>query len=182
MTSEKPVVVFMGDSLTEYMPPPQTDNFEVRLAGYSGMGVEFLRRMAGRILNRHQPDMVWLCIGINDVWGFAENSGCSSAWEESFADLCRIITDSGARLYVSTLMPVENYGFFSGFNLEHIREMNAIIARQAQARGAALVDSYARFADENGYLPSGCTEDGVHLTAENYRRWTPFICASLGLS
>ncbi|MDR1397344.1 MAG: SGNH/GDSL hydrolase family protein [Desulfarculales bacterium] len=182
MATKKPVAVFMGDSLTEYMPPPQPRDFEIRLAGYSGMGVEFLRRMAGRILNRHQPDIVWLCIGINDVWGFEQSSVRPSAWEESFADLCRIITGSGAKLYASTLMPVENCGFFSGFNLEHIRTMNAIIVRQAQAWGAEVVDSYGHFADASGYLPPGCTEDGVHLTDETYRRWTPFICASLGLS
>jgi lysophospholipase L1-like esterase len=179
--SKKPVVVFMGDSLTEYMPQPPVRNFDLRLEGYSGMGVEFLLRVAGEVMSYHQPAMVWLCIGVNDVWGFEQGYIRPQAWEESFAALCRTMGAGQTRLYVSTLMPVENYGFFSGFNLAPIREMNAIIVRQAQACGALITDSYRQFADKEGYLPSGWSEDGVHLTAATYARWVPFICAEMGL-
>jgi lysophospholipase L1-like esterase len=179
---KKPVVVFLGDSLTEYMPQPALGNVDLRLEGYSGVGVDFLLRIAGRIMSQHQPDMVWLCIGINDVWGFEQAYINPSAWEESFAALCRSISAAKPQLYISTLMPVENFGFFSGFNLNPIREMNAIITRQAKAWGAHLLDSYHQFADEKGYLPSGWSEDGVHLTAETYGKWVPFICAGMGLS
>jgi lysophospholipase L1-like esterase len=178
---KKPVVVFMGDSLTECMPQPRIRNFEVRMEGYSGMGVDFLLRIAGNLMSHHRPDIVWLCIGINDVWGFEQAYISPSAWEESFAALCRLITGK-ARLYVSTLMPVEDFGFFSGFSLNPIREMNAIIIRQAAANGALIIDSYNHFADERGYLPAGWSEDGVHLTSETYAKWVPFICAGMELS
>jgi lysophospholipase L1-like esterase len=174
------VVVFMGDSLTEYMPPIQPRVCKLVIAGYSGMGVGFLRRAAARILRQHNPRIVWVCIGINDMWDI--NSELSlQEWESEFADLCAQIINHGAQLYGSTLMPVEKTGFGTAISLNWILKTNQAIIRQVDRHNGVVVDSYRRFAQPDGYLPQGASEDGVHLTLATYRQWIPFICQSLGI-
>jgi lysophospholipase L1-like esterase len=174
------VVVFMGDSLTEYMPAPQPRACKLVIAGYSGMGVSFLRRAAGKILRRHNPRTVWVCIGINDMWDI-NNELRLQEWEAEFADLCAQIINHGAQLYGSTLMPVERAGFGAAVNLSWILKINQAIIRQVSSHNGIVVDSYRRFAQPDGYLPAGASEDGVHLTLATYAQWVPFICQSLGL-
>ena len=173
----KPVVVFMGDSLTEWMPRPQLKNYDLQLAGFSGMGVDFLLQRAPGILKRCPPLMAWVCIGANDVWYFDPQQ-----WEQAFSRLCQTITDSGARLFVSTLMPVENFGFGADLDINNQLAMNNVIKKQAIAHKAILVDSFAKFADNKGYLPPGSTDDGVHLTSATYQQWIPFICQAMNIS
>ena len=176
----KTTVVFMGDSLTEWMPKPKLNNYKLIMAGYSGMGVSYLNHLARQIMERHQPQQVWLCIGINDVWMFDQGQRLQD-WEEQFASLCRQIAGSGAILYGSTLMPVENIGFGSAINMYWIHETNKAIARQVMNCQGILVDSFAHFSQADGYLPQGYSEDGVHLTLATYEKWVPFICTSLGI-
>ncbi len=177
----KTTVVFMGDSLTEWMPRPKLANYNLVMAGYSGMGVGYLNQVAPQILSRHQPAKVWLCIGINDVWMFDQGAQMAD-WETQFARLCGQICASQATFYGSTLMPAENTGFGSAINLHWIYETNKAIARQVEAHQGVLVDSFKRFAGADGYLPRGYSEDGVHLTLATYEKWVPFICNSVGVS
>ena len=177
----KPTVVFMGDSLTEWMPRPRLDNYRLIMAGYSGMGVNYLNHIAGKILARYQPEKVWLCIGINDVWMFDQGQRLED-WENLFAELCHKISKSGTIFYGSTLMPVENIGFGTAINLHWIHEMNKVIVRQVDAYGGILVDSFSHFAQPDGYLPRGYSDDGVHLAASTYDKWVPFICQSVSIS
>ena len=176
----KPTVVFMGDSLTEWMPEPKLNNYNLVMAGYSGMGVGYLNHIAQQIMQHHQPYKVWLCIGINDVWMFDQGQRLED-WEEQFASLCEQITGSGAILYGSTLMPAEKAGFGTEINLHWIYETNQAIARQVADCRGILVDSFAHFAQADGYLPSGYSEDGIHLTLATYEKWVPFICDSMGI-
>jgi len=176
----KPTVVFMGDSLTEWMPKPKLNNYDLVMAGYSGMGVAFLNHIAQQTMQYHQPHKVWLCIGINDVWMFDQGQHMRD-WEEQFASLCRQITDSDAILYGSTLMPAEKIGFGEMINLHWIYETNKAIARQVANCQGVLVDSFAHFAKDDGYLPPGYTDDGVHLTLATYEKWVPFICSSMDI-
>ena len=176
----KPTVVFMGDSLTEWMPEPKLNNYNLVMAGYSGMGVGYLNHIAQQIMQHHQPYKVWLCIGINDVWMFDQGQRLED-WEEQFASLCQQITGSGAIFYGSTLMPAEKAGFGTEINLHWIYETNKAIARQVADCQGILVDSFVHFAQADGYLPSGCSEDGVHLTLATYEKWVTFICDSMGI-
>lgn len=176
----KPVVVFMGDSLTEWMPRPHLNNYRLAMAGYSGMGVSYLNQLVKQIMQHYQPRKVWLCIGINDVWGFDQGQRMEN-WEDEFAHLCSHIAISGTTLYGSTLMPAENIGFGSAINLHWMHEMNNAIKRQIAAHNGVLVDSFAEFAQPDGYLPRGYSEDGVHLTRATYDKWVPFICKSIGV-
>ena len=176
----KPTVVFMGDSLTEWMPKPKLNSYDLVMTGYSGMGVAFLSHIAQQTMQHHQPHKVWLCIGINDVWMFDQGQHMRD-WEEQFASLCRQITDSDAILYGSTLMPAEKIGFGEMINLHWIYETNKAIARQVANCQGVLVDSFAHFAKDDGYLPPGYTDDGVHLTLATYEKWVPFICSSMDI-
>ena len=176
----KPTVVFMGDSLTEWMPRPKLNNYKLAMAGYSGMGVSYLNHLAQQIMERYQPQKVWLCIGINDVWMFGQDQRLQD-WEGQFASICQKITTSGATLYGSTLMPVEKAGFGTALDLLWIYEANKAIIRQVSGFQGILVDSFAHFAQPDGYLPPGYSEDGVHLTLATYEKWVPFICKSMGL-
>lgn len=177
----KPIVMFMGDSLTEWMPRPKLQNYNLVMAGYSGMGVSYLNHLAGQILSRHQPQKVWLCIGINDVWMFDQGQRLED-WEATFANLCRQIVGSKAILYGSTLMPAENAGFGTAINLHWIYETNKAITRQVERVDGIVVDTFSHFAQPDGYLPSGYSEDGVHLTMGTYEKWVPFICKSVDIS
>jgi lysophospholipase L1-like esterase len=145
------------------------------------MGVSFLRQAAGKILRRYNPGSVWVCIGINDIWDI-NNDLRLQAWETEFADLCAQIIAHGAKLYGSTLMPVEKIGFGAAMSLDWILKTNQAIIRQVNNHNGIVVDSYRRFAQPDGYLPRGASEDGVHLALATYAQWIPFICQSLGVA
>lgn len=61
------------------------------------------------------------------------------------------------------------------FNLKNITKLNEAIAELCEEQECYLVDLYDCFADEDGYLPSKISTDGVHLVASQYKVMANYI-------
>ncbi|HHY18796.1 MAG TPA: hypothetical protein GX522_02760, partial [Firmicutes bacterium] len=53
-----------------------------------------------------------------------------------------------------------------------IQETNKELEKLAQNNNITYIDLYSLFADENGYIRSELTVDGVHFTPLGYKIWT----------
>ena len=171
--------MFFGDSLIEFMPIPKLPEAEIVNAGYSGMGVSYLVHRVEALLKNHQPDKVFLCIGINDVWEL-NSPEAFAGWQAEYNILCQALT-KGTSLYLSTLMPVEKSGYGALMHLPAILQANEIIKQFSVKYNCNLLDSFAHFAGEDNYMPPRGTEDGVHLTMDIYKRWIKFILQGMEL-
>ena len=171
--------MFFGDSLIEYMPIPKLSQVEIINAGFSGMGVSYLASQVNALLNKHQPEKVFLCIGINDVWELNSPDAFDS-WQAEYDFLCQTLT-SRSILYLSTLMPVQKSCYGTMILLPTILKVNDIIKDFSDKYHCRLLDSFTRFAGEDNYMPSMGTTDGVHLTLDTYRQWVKFILQGMDL-
>ena len=63
----------------------------------------------------------------------------------------------------------------SEFNNININDKNVAAARLADGRDVFYLDCNPLFTDEEGYLQSELTFDGVHLYAQHYDKWRTFL-------
>lgn len=74
-----------------------------------------------------------------------------------------------AEVYVLAVVPVTRNKASGGvFTLERILNYNEMLQEVCSDYGCHYVDLYECFADEEGYLPSSASTDGVHLKQDQY--------------
>lgn len=165
-------LVLLGDSITDGLLFTDS-NFPVLNAGIGGSTTSSYLPFAKRFLKGMQPKAVLVAIGINNAHaGFSPE-----AFSEQYAALCASAKETGATVFVSTVLPVVNDAIekkglgSSYFDTDKIHVMNDAIREIARENGYALIDSFAALADSEGYLPAELSTDGVHLSQEGYRAW-----------
>lgn len=106
-----------------------------------------------------QPDYLFLMAGINDVVSSSKDS-----FERRYSELLRILrTDiSKSKLFVQSMLPVNNERFSVSCNNAEISECNRIIRRLATGYGLPFIDLFAEYT-YGGQLKSDQTIDGIHL-------------------
>ncbi len=182
------VIAFFGDSITQSGADPggycrligeaidqQRPELGVKIvyAGISGHKVPDLQaRLEKDVLSR-QPGIVFIYIGINDVWHSLNDRGTPQGqFEAGLREMISRIKAGGAQVVLCTPSTIGEK--IDGSNpLDPLLEEYATIARQvARQTGVTLCDLRQAFLDhlrqhnpENG--GSGIlTTDGVHLNAE----------------
>lgn len=149
------------------------DAADVVLAGVSGSTVRDWLRLAPGLLERLRPEAAVIALGINDVSGWEEDC---DVFADRYARLCALFEKAGARLFVSTILPVErNKMWGDAMDTGLIALFNKAIAGIAAKKGYGLIDSHKALAGPDGMMPRGLTTDGVHLSEEGYRRWKPVL-------
>lgn len=178
-------VIFFGDSITEYGydeggyihqlgemldKKGVLDQFELIGAGVSGnMITDLYRRLQKDVISK-KPDLVFIYIGINDVWQKFEGMGTNeSEFQSIYESLITQIQASGAEVVLCTPTVIGERK--DGTNeLDAYLDQYAEIVRQlAVDHNAGLVDLRSIFVQfnlehnaknqETGIL----TNDGVHL-------------------
>lgn len=61
------------------------------------------------------------------------------------------------------------------FTRELVRQFNEMIQDIARERGVWYLDVYSVLCNEDGYLPSDVTNDGVHFTPAHYEKWYDYM-------
>ena len=196
-------IIFLGDSITAQGNDPGgyvaivRDTLTARHpelglkiigAGVSGNKVpDLLRRLQRDVLD-HQPTLVFILIGINDVWHSLESIGGTpvAVYESGLQELISQLQGAGVRVYLCT--PTVIGERHDGSNtLDPLLEDYAAISRQVAAGlGAPLVDLRQAFItylqdhnpanDESGIL----TYDSVHLSPEGNRLVAGEVLRALG--
>lgn len=130
------------------------------------------------------PSKIYIEIGANWV---GEQSGIT---EKTFLKQYLAMLDAIRELhpesivYIQSILPVsreydtnENGQNRYGLTNELIRTFNASLEQLAEEQKVWFLDVYSALADEEGYLPSEQTTDGMHLKPDFYNKWTDYLCA-----
>ncbi len=184
-------IAFLGDSITQGGARP---NGYVRLidealaknhpgrgvkilyAGISGNRVPDLQKRLDRDVLSKKPTLVFIYIGINDVWHSLRGRGTpADEYQAGLCDLIAKIRGAGAKVVLATPSVIGEK--LDGSNpLDKMLDDYAQISRKvARETGVTLCDLHRQFADylkknnsdnkERGVL----TTDGVHLNAAGNR-------------
>ena len=168
-------VVFYGDSITyngkwqQYFPANSVMNLDV-----SGDLIESLVvRMP--LLHAVQPGKCFVMIGMNDLNYYGDVEKSLADFDVLAQLLLRLQQEQGTRIYVQSVLPVnENITVFQVSN-QQIRQFNAGLKQLAQAYGFTYIDVHSALMDEYGMLDSSYTIDGLHLRPNAYDVWTRVI-------
>lgn len=165
-------IIFLGNSITAGVEWAElTGNVNARNRGISGditFGVlERLDEVA-----EGQPAKVFILIGINDVARGIPDSVTSA----NHRRMVQYIKAKSPRtkIYLQTLLPVNrDFGKHAAHynHDEMILRINDNLRKLAKAEQVELIDLYPAFLNTNGKLVDKYTYDGLHLTAEGYKRW-----------
>jgi lysophospholipase L1-like esterase len=184
-------IAFLGDSITQGGAGPggycrlvdeaiskhhPELGVKIVYAGISGNRVPDLQKRLERDVLAHKPTVVFIYIGINDVWHSLSGHGTPKAeYEAGLRDLIARIRHGGGLVVLATPSVIGEKTDGSN-QLDKMLDDYAAISRKVAAdTGTPLCDLHAAFA---GYLKehnkhnqqSGIlTVDGVHLTAAGNR-------------
>ena len=118
MLSENDKIIFLGDSITQAGARPggyvslfaaevkkqlAEKNVEVIGAGISGNKVPNLQKRLQKDVLSKQPNLVFIYIGINDVWHSQKGRGTSKEdFESGLRDIIKKIQDVGSKVILCT--------------------------------------------------------------------------------
>jgi lysophospholipase L1-like esterase len=182
------VIAFFGDSITQGGARPggycrliaraiekQRPELGVKIvyAGISGHKVPNLQNRLDRDVLSKQPTIVFIYIGINDVWHSINGRGTSKEkFDAGLRDLIKKITATGAKVVLCTPSTIGEKTDGSNSLDSMLDEYSAISRKVAADTGTTLCDLRKAFLThlkqhnpenkQRGIL----TGDGVHLNAE----------------
>lgn len=195
-------VVFLGDSITQQGAGPggyvtlvreaisaARPDSEIQIigAGIGGHKVPDLEERLDRDVLKHDPDVVVIYIGINDVWHSTRGEGTElQRYRQGLKDLLQRCQDAGARVVLATPSVIGEKHDATN-ELDSMLEEYASVSREtAQQAGVTLLDLRKSFIDylrhynvantEHGIL----TGDGVHLSAAGNRLVAARMLEALG--
>lgn len=161
--------ILLGDSLSLWFPANRLPQNQLWLnQGISGDTTwNILSRLS--VFANTRPSQVYVMAGVNDL-----KMGASDA--EILWNLQRIVqrlreNHPNAKVIVQSILPTRSAQIPS----DRIARINRRLERIAQREGAAYLDLFSRFVDEDGQLIASYTTDGVHLTAAGYAAWQAVV-------
>lgn len=190
--ASKKRVVFFGDSITQAAIQPggyidvlnktlqekgKQDTYELMGAGISGNKVPDLqKRLAADVLAK-KPDLVFIYIGINDVWHFTHPNTNGQGtpiekYEAGLTDVINQIKQAGAKVIVCTPSVIGEKHDGSNAQDKMLDDYAAISRKVAKATGSQLCDLRKAFMEHLKKNNRGnqekniLTTDGVHLNQE----------------
>lgn len=169
-------IVFLGDSITdscewaELLSGKKVINRGISSDNTFGV----INRMDEVI--RHRPSKLFLMIGINDI-------SRNIPEEVIVKNISRIIAiiqqqSPATKIYLQSILPTNEA--FTNFpkhqnKQAQILSINIALQKIANEKKLVFVNLFEVMKDTNGRLDKTCTNDGLHLNAEGYRRWKEFL-------
>ncbi|MCM1317593.1 MAG: GDSL-type esterase/lipase family protein [Bacteroides sp.] len=169
-------IIMLGNSLTnggewhELLGMPNVKNRGISSDVIDGV------KMRLRPLVKGQPAKIFLMIGVNDISHDLTADSVASAYLDLIREIRRDMP--GTKLYVQSCLPVNiSFGRYKKMadKEQVIRNVNALVAAQAEKEGFTWIDLYSRFADSDGHMHRHLTNDGLHLLGPGYLLWRDTI-------
>lgn len=170
MPTAKNSIIFLGNSLTE---AGRWNDIAPELAilnrGISGDNSFGLYARLDEVI-RHQPQKVFLMIGVNDL-----KRGIPTAY--IIRNYERIVTkirreSPKTKIYLNSILPINNEKLIEAFkavNNKDIETLNQALKEiSAKNKQVQFVDLYPVVADHSGQLRQEITPDGIHLEMNAY--------------
>ncbi|CAN5915466.1 SGNH/GDSL hydrolase family protein [soil metagenome] len=185
-------VVFLGDSITQAGVKPdgyisllrnaleqagRGADFELIGAGISGNKVPDLQKRLDQDVLAKKPDLVFVYIGINDVWHFTHPSTVSvggtpkDKFEAGLQDVISRLRKTGARVVLCTPTMIGEKSDGSNAQDPMLEEYAAISRQLARKNNLPLCDlrktfvQYLQANNSTNEEKNVLTSDGVHLNA-----------------
>lgn len=175
-------IVFLGDSITEqwsrYRPHFFADHGFVN-RGIGGQTTRDIRARFSEDVDRAGAAAIHLLAGTNDI---AENGGPVplSSTEENLAWMIAQAGALGRPILVGSVPPAAVFAWNPRVRpADTIVELNAWLARYAEAQGAAYIDYHAALRSPANGLRAGLGPDGAHLDAKGYRVIEPILLGAV---
>lgn len=169
-------IVFLGNSLTHGCEWRELlDRSNVVNRGINGDTAEGIRERLASVTDG-KPAKIFLLCGANDVSHDLSADSIATAIEDL---VVRIQTASpNTKIYLQSLLPINNsFGRYKRvFGKEQvIRDINTILAANAESVDATWINLYPLFTDSEGNLRAELTNDGLHLLGPGYIIWRDII-------
>ena len=164
--------LFLGDSITEgfdlerYFPGRDFANH-----GISGFSSEELLDTIHAGWFKNQPDVVFLCIGTNDLAREYDEAETLDNIRQ-LVEKIRKYSPQGLKIYLTSLFPTRHNPPRKN---PVIDKLNLEIHRLAREENIWYLNLNPFFKDENGQLKREYTNDGLHLNDEAYSIWKKLI-------
>jgi lysophospholipase L1-like esterase len=189
MMVKKQKVVFFGDSITQAAVNPggyidilnkelkkrgKAEDYELIGAGISGNKVPDLQKRLEKDVLSKNPDIVFVYIGINDVWHFTHPSTNGQGtpiekYEEGLMEVVNNIKASGAKVVVCTPSVIGEKHDGTNNQDQMLDEYAAVSRKVAKATNSKLCDlrkAFLQHLKKNNTANTDkniLTTDGVHL-------------------
>lgn len=180
-----PLVVLMGDSITEIWPERHPSFFDG--TGYVGRGIsgqvsaQMLVRFRQDVIDLH-PAVVVINAGTNDV---AENQG---PFDEAFTlgniiSMTELARANGIAVVLTSVLPAARFSWRPALTdaADKIAALNVRIKAYAEEQGIPYVDYYSSMVvpDASRALNPAYSKDGVHPVAEGYAVMEPLLAEAV---
>jgi lysophospholipase L1-like esterase len=171
----RPLVVFVGDSLTNGFPWNEWLLEETRAVvvkrAINGVTVARVVDSFESLVPRHPLiQKTFLMVGINDILadGFQLKPFLDSY--RTLLEKLRSMTAPDS-ICVLSILPTRKERRVNGT----IQSVNHALQSLSESQGVCYLDLHRRFTDSTGQLDQDLTYDGLHLTAAGYQRWLAAI-------
>lgn len=116
---------------------------------------------------------IYIGLGLNEI-GYDREA--IRAENEKAIDTIRS-GNPDAIIYIFSLTPISQYrsGNDSLYNNTNAAEVSQVLREVAEEKECYFMDMVPVLADNNGYLPSDVTADGVHFVREYYTNWYEYL-------
>jgi len=165
---EKGGIVFLGNSITEgfdfdkYFRKTKIINRGINSDHIDGL----IERLQYSVIELH-PAKLFILIGINDIG--AQDS--DSTILNNFNTLLKMIGDKlpATEVFVHSILPTT--AKWKNCPPEKIVRLNKQIKEFAKQNKFTWIDIYSIFVNDNSFLKSELTSDGLHLNQNGYQMW-----------
>ncbi len=165
-------VVFLGDSITEYLKVAGTLDSSSVLAK-KGEHVNQADRHIEEI-EKLKPKQIVILYGANDL-----NGESVDKFESSYIDLINKLkkVDKGVKIYIQAPLKVDESKVTKDgdkINNKNVAELDKITKKVAEKTGAKYLSSEGLITSKSLYEP-----DGIHLKGDFYKNWLFFLSENL---
>ena len=148
-------------------------NLPVKELDYHGVNGEESPYILDNLLNTHQFNKIYVCLGINEMYRNVVD------YYNAYRNVIHSIKDKqpNAMIFIEGNMHVSQIKSSTDatFNNTSLVQRNKAISELANGRDIFYIDMNPAVCDSDGNLIGDYTTDGVHLKANYYRLWSDFL-------
>ena len=169
--TQNPLVIFMGDSITDFWGQFRPGFFTDHNYLCRGIGAQTVEHMLSRfhadVVDLH-PRAVAILAGINNIAGnngkisFENIVGC-------IASMCETAKANNIIPIICSILPCDRFSWNPEAKpAQDVVRVNELLREYATKNGVAYVDYYSKMAQPDGSLPADLSQDGCHPTVAGY--------------
>lgn len=126
------------------------------------------------VLQTKQYGKIYLMLGINEL-GYGNTEMYFKQYQKTVEEIRQWQPEAIIYIMANLHISKEKNNMQTEFNNVNINDKNAAIAGLANGTDIFYLDSNSLFTDDDGFLKSDLTFDGVHLYAQHYDLWKQFL-------